>query len=193
MNGSSRGGDVRTGHRRFSASIAILALLSACGGGGGGGSGGGGGGGGGPPAPPPPPPPPSVAVCSLLDRQNWALAQLNEWYLFPELMAANVNPADHSSVQSYVDALVAPARAQGKDRFFTVAESLSASNAFFNSGTSAGFGLRFSYDQAGRVFASEAFEGGPALAAGIDRGAEILAVGTTGADLKPVSELLASG
>lgn len=141
----------------------------------------------------PPPPPPSSAVCSLLDRQNWALAQLNEWYLFPELLATGVNPADHASVQSYVDALVAPARAQGKDRFFTVAESLSQSNEFFNSGSSAGFGVRFSYDQAGRVFVSESFEGGPALAAGIDRGAEILAVGTSEANLKPVSELLAAG
>jgi hypothetical protein len=108
-------------------------------------------------------------------------------------MAANVNPDSFTTVQAYVDALLAPARAQGKDRFFTAAESLSASNAFFNSGTSAGFGARFSYDQSGRVFVSEAFEGGPALAAGIDRGAEILAVGTSEADLKPVSDLLASG
>jgi C-terminal processing protease CtpA/Prc len=109
------------------------------------------------------------------------------------LIAPNINPADHATVQSYVDALVAPARAQNQDRFFTTAESLAASNAFFNSAASAGFGVRFSYDQAGRVFASEAFEGGPALAAGIDRGTEILAVGTSEAALKPVAELLASG
>src|SRR5687768_13888643 len=107
---SGRGRRAGAARKRFGASIAILALLSSCGGGGGGG-GSGGGGGGAVPAPPPPPPPPAAAVCSLLDRQNWALAQLNEWYLFPELMAAGVNPADHSSVQSYVDALVAPARA----------------------------------------------------------------------------------
>ncbi len=171
----------------------MLALLSACGGGG---SGGGDTGGGvivvPPPAPTPPPPPP-VAACSLLDRQNWALAQLNEWYLFPDLLASNVNPADHTTVQSYVNALVAPARAQNQDRFFTAVESLSESNAFFNSGTSAGFGIRFSYNQAGRVFVSESFEGAPGLAAGIDRGTEILAVGTSEADLKPVSELLAAG
>jgi carboxyl-terminal processing protease len=181
------------GRRRLTSSIALLALLSSCGGGGGGGDGGTGVVPPPAPAPTPTPTPPPVAVCSLADRQAWAAGILNEWYLFPELIAPNVNPGSFSTVQAYVDALLAPARAQGRDRFFTVVESLSASDAFFNSGSSAGFGLRFSYDQAGRVFVSEAFEGGPALAQNIDRGAEILAVGTSEADLKPTSELLAAG
>ena len=182
------------GHRRFSASLALLALLSGCGGGGGND-------GGGvivvPPAPTPSPtptpPPTSGNGCSLLERQNWAAAQLNEWYLFPETLPTSLAPASFATVQDYVDALTAMARAQNRDRFFTVVDSLAESNGFFNSGSSAGFGARFSYDQAGRVFVSEAFEGAPALAAGIDRGAEVLAVGTSEADLKSVSELLASG
>ena len=44
-----------------------------------------------------------------------------------------------------------------------------------------------------RVFVAEAFEGAPALAAGIDRGTEILAIGTSTADLKTVSAILAAG
>ena len=46
---------------------------------------------------------------------------------------------------------------------------------------------------AGRALIAEAFEGAPGLAAGIDRGTELLAVGTTNSDLMDVSALLSSG
>jgi C-terminal processing protease CtpA/Prc len=179
-------------HKRFSASVAILALLSACGGGGGGGTGGGGG----DPiviAPPTSSPPATGNGCSLAERQNWVFGQLNEWYLFPESIAANVNPANFTSVQAYIDALVAPARAQSRDRFFTYITSIAEENAFFNSGSSAGLGVRLSTDGAARrVFIAEAFEGAPALAAGIDRGTEILAIGTTSANLRTVDSIIAA-
>jgi C-terminal processing protease CtpA/Prc len=180
--------------RRVGASLALLAVLSSCGGGG---SSGGGGGGAvvvPPPAPtppPPPPPPPTAAACSLRDRQDWAAAQLNEWYLFPELMTAGLNPDNFSSVQAYIDALVAPARAQNKDRFYTFVTSLATDSAFFSAGTSAGLGARLSIDAAARrLFISEAFEDAPALAAGLDRGTEILAIGTGAADLKTVDAII---
>jgi C-terminal processing protease CtpA/Prc len=171
----------------------MLALLSACGGGGGGGN----------PPPdnpvvvvPPPPvsaPPAAPALCSLRERQDWTLAQIQEWYVFPELLATNVNPDNHATVQSYIDALVAPARAQNKDRIFTYISPLAEDIAFLNSGAGAGFGFRLSSDvTAGRVFVAEAFEGGPALASNIDRGTEILAIGTSAADLKTVGSILAS-
>jgi C-terminal processing protease CtpA/Prc len=177
--------------RKFSASVALFAILSACGGGGGG-------------SPPPgdgtgavPPPisnPPSTpAVCSLRDRQNWALAQLQEWHLFPDLLATNVNPDNYSTVQAYIDALVAPARAQNKDRFFTYISPLAQDIAFLNSGSSAGFGMRLSTDTgAGRVFVSESYEGAPALNASIDRGVEILAIGTSISDIRTVSSIIAT-
>ncbi len=59
------------------------------------------------------------------------------------------------------------------------------------SGSTAGFGIRLSY-QGNRVFVIEAFEGAPALAAGIDRGTEILAIGTSSSNLVTVAEILAS-
>jgi C-terminal processing protease CtpA/Prc len=176
--------------------LSALALLSSCGGGGGGS--------GGDPAPPPvsnpppaPPPPapapPPTTACTLRDRQDWAFAQLNEWYLFPESLAAGVNPDNFTTVQDYIDALTAPARAQNKDRFFTHITSIAADNAFFNSGATAGLGARLAFDAAaGRVFISEAFEDAPALAAGLDRGTEILAIGTSTADLKSVDSILAA-
>ncbi len=153
---------MKLGRTIISSTLAIA--LTACGGGGGSSGGTGGGGGG-------------TANCSLGERQDWTLGQLNEWYLFPSLLNKSVNPAAHSNVQSYIDALVAPARAEGKDRFFTFITSIQEENELINSGSNAGFGVRLSYDtSANRVFVVEAFEGAPALAAGIDRGTEILAI-----------------
>ena len=69
----------------------------------------------------------------------------------------------------------APARALNKDRFFTYITSIAEENAFFNSGSSAGFGVRLSYDAASQsVVIAEAYETAPAFAAGIDRGARII-------------------
>ncbi len=130
------------------------------------------------PTPSAPTPTPTTAGCSLAERQDWAQAQLNEWYLFPDLLAQGVNKGAYASLGDYVDALVAPARAQSKDRHFTYVTSIAEENALINSGATAGFGFRLGYDTAGqRVFVIESFEGAPALGQNIDRGDEILAIG----------------
>ncbi len=158
---------------------AMLAVsLAACGGGGNGNNSGTDGGG-------------TVAAdpCSLGARQDWALAQLDEYYLFPSLLDRSVNKANYSTVQSYIDALVAPARAEAKDRYFTYLTSIEEENELINSGSSAGFGIRLAYDtSARRVFVVEAFESAPAYAKGIDRGSEIVSI-----DGQSVSTLMASG
>ena len=140
---------------------------------------------------PPPPPPPTSTSCSLTNRQNFAASVLNEWYLFPETLPASLSPAPYNSVQAYIDALTATARGQGRDRFFTYVTSIQEENAFFSSGSSAGLGIRLSF-QGSRLFVIEAFEGAPALAAGIDRGTEILSIGTDASNLTSVADLLAS-
>lgn len=174
--------------RPFSALAGMLAMLSACGGGGGNGgtfSNGGGTTGGGTTA---------GNGCTLRERQDWAAAQLREWYLFPETLPATLDPAPYTSVGDYIDALTATARGQRRDRYFTYVTSIAEENAFYNSGASAGFGIRLSYDTAAnRVFVNEAFEGAPALAVGIDRGAEILAIGTDPANLRTTASLIAAG
>ncbi|MGE5953507.1 MAG: S41 family peptidase, partial [Qipengyuania vulgaris] len=119
----------------------------------------------------------NTGTCSLSARQDWARDVLAEWYLFPDLLNTNVNKAAHSSVQSYIDAMVAEARAEQKDRYFTYITSIQEENDLINNGSNAGFGIRLSYDQAaGRVFVAEAFENAPAFPAGFDRGTEILSV-----------------
>ena len=177
---------------KLSLTLACAAMISACGGGGGGG--------GGTPTPSPvPTPTPTVTptptgTCSLSARQDWTLAQLQEWYLFPNLLDTTVNKAQYTTVQDYIDALVAPARAQSRDRYFTYITSIAEEEAYYNSGETAGFGIRLGYDTPNRrVFVIEAFEGGPALQLGIDRGTEILAVGTSEATLQTVNSLMATG
>lgn len=164
-----------------------LAMLAACGGGGSGGTTSGGG------VTPTPTPTPSTA-CSLRARQDWAAATLNEWYLFPETLPATPNPTLYSSVDSFIDALTSTARSQGRDRHFTYLTSIAEENAYYGSGSSAGLGLRFATDPTGtRLFVIESFENGPALGAGIDRGAEILSIGTSGTALRTVASLFAAG
>jgi C-terminal processing protease CtpA/Prc len=177
---------------RLALTMGCAAMLASCGG-----STGGSTPIGGTPTPSPTPTPtPSAtsATCSLSSRQDWALVQLNEWYLFPELLAPSVNKASYTNLQDYIDALVAPARAQSKDRYFTYITSIAEENAFFQSGTSAGFGFRLGYDTAARrVFVIETFEGTPALAQSIDRGTEITAIGPVGGDLRTVNSIMATG
>src|SRR5690606_18672872 len=169
--------------KRLAMATGCAAMLASCGGGGGSSSA--------PPTAvtPTPTPTPTTSTCSLRARQDWALAQLQEWYLFPSLLDASVNAASHTSVQSYIDALVAPARAQNRDRYFTYLTSIAEENAFYEQGETAGFGMRLAFDSFNRrLFVIEAFEGGPALANGIDRATEIIQIGT-----QTVNTLMANG
>ncbi len=172
--------------QRLTATVAALSLLSACGGGSGTVSTGGGGTGS---APTPTP----SGTCSLSSRQTWVAQQLNEWYLFPETLPASLNAAPYATVQDYIDALTATARGQSKDRYFTYITSIAEENAYYNSGSNAGFGFRLTLDStARRLFIAESFENTPALTAGIDRGTEILAIGASTGALRNVSDILAT-
>ncbi|QIG53695.1 peptidase S41 [Altererythrobacter sp. BO-6] len=173
---------------RTALSTTLAISLAACGGGGGGGSA--------PPigGTPTPTPTPTSTACAVSQQQQFAFDAINEWYLFPDLIATNVNRANFTTVQAYMDALTAPARAAGKDDFFNFATSIAEENALINSGSNAGFGIRLGYDTVNnRVFVLEAYETAPAFPAGIDRGTELLAIGTSSSNLQSVSSLMASG
>lgn len=169
---------MKLGRTVLSATLAFS--LAACGGGDSGGSNGsiGGGGTSG-----------GTDPCSLSARQDWALSVLQEWYLFPELLSTSVNKSNYTDLQRYIDALVAEARAQNKDRFFTYITSIQEENELINSGSNAGFGIRLIYDVTNnRVFVAEVFENAPAFPQGFDRGTEILQIGG-----QSVSALMAAG
>lgn len=147
-----------------------------------------------PTAGPAPAPAPPSGTCSLRSRQLWVAEQMDLWYLFPETLPANLDPAPFPTVQSFIDRLTQTARQQGRDRFFTFITSIEQENAFFASGSSAGIGIRLAFDSAAsRAFIIDAFEGAPGLAAGLDRGTELLAIGTTSANLRSVSAIFAEG
>lgn len=169
---------------RLGAALALAATLAGCGGGGGGseivsGSGSGTASGS------------TTAGCSLRDRQNWVLAQMNEWYLFPDTLPTSLDPSRYTNVSDYIDALTATARSQRKDRYFTHITSIKAEDAYYNSGSDAGFGFRLTADASQtRLMVAESFESGVALAAGIDRGTEIQGIGTTTADIRSVQDIV---
>lgn len=178
--------------RQVTSTLCIAVLLSSCGGGGGDSSDSLGAA---PPvtvAPPPVTTPPVASTCSLSSRLDWVTARLREDYLFPDLLAT-ADPAGYTDIQAYINAMTAPARAAGKDKLnFSYVTSIAEENALTNSGSSAGYGIRL-FTEGNRLFVSEAFEGAPGLAAGLDRGVEILAIGTTAGNLQNVSDLIASG
>ncbi|QCB53365.1 peptidase S41 [Sphingopyxis sp. PAMC25046] len=175
--------------RRPVAALTLAALmLASCGGGDGGTLGSG-------PVtvtPTPSPTPTPTPNCALASRQSFAKAVIDEWYLFPGDVAS-ANPGAYSDVQSYIDALVAPARALNKDRFFTYITSIAEENAFFASGSSAGFGVLMGYDAINqRIVIAEAYEGAPAFAAGIDRGTAIVGIGTNSGNVRTVASIVAA-
>jgi len=172
---------------RTSLSATLAFALVACGGGGSGTA---------PPTggTPTPTPTPTTSTCDISNQIAFANDVLNEWYLFPDLLDISVDPANFNNVQAYLDARVAPARAQSRDKGFTFATSIAEENALIQSGSSAGFGIRLAYDTTNnRVFLVDAYENANGFAAGMDRGTEILAIGTTSANLQTVSSLMASG
>ena len=136
----------------------------------------------------------TTATCAISNQISFADDVLNEWYLFPNLLDNTVNAANFSSVQDFLNARVAPARAQSRDKGFTFATSIAEENALINSGSSAGIGIRLSYDTANdRVFLLETFENAPGFQAGMDRGTELLAIGTNSNNLQSIASLMASG
>ena len=144
------------------------------------------------PTPPPPPPPTGTAGCSLTERQNWAAEQLDQYYLFPDLLPANPNPSGYATVQDYIDYLTSKARAQNMDRHFTYLTSIEEENAYYDSGANAGFGIRLGFTRNNEVLVIESFENAPGLAAGLDRGTQILAIGTSSSNLRTVADIIAS-
>ncbi len=137
-------------------------------------------------------PTPTASACTLRARQDWILATMREWYLFPETLPSDLNPSGYGTADDYLDALTATARAQGRDRYFTYLTSIAEETAYYTSGSSAGFGFRLTSDGSSTLTVAESFEGGNALQAGIDRGTQILAIGTSSSDLRDVATIFST-
>jgi C-terminal processing protease CtpA/Prc len=152
------------------ACLVIAASLTACGGGSGSGGG------------------VVPDACSVGAEKSFVRDATYEWYLFPELLPVQVNTSQFADAQELLDYMTATARAQGKDRSFSYVTTKEADSSFLQEGQFIGFGFRIRVD-GDRVYFMEAFENSPASAAGITRGAELLAV-DSGAGFVGVANLL---
>jgi hypothetical protein len=139
------------------AALATATLVTACGGGSGGGT--------------------SVTPnrCTVNDEKQFVLDAARSWYLFPELLPANVNIGSYATADDLLDAITAEARAQGKDRFFSYLTTREADQALFGEGEFIGFGFRSSVE-GNQLFLLDVFENTPASEGGLRRGAEVLAI-----------------
>jgi len=132
------------------------------------------------------------STCDEPARKTFALAVAREWYLFPELLPANVNLGEFADAEELLDQLTATAREQRKDRYFSYLTTRSEENALLGEGRFDGFGFRSRTDDGNRPLVTEVFESSPAAEAGLRRGDEIVAV-DQGGGFVPVADLLADG
>jgi C-terminal processing protease CtpA/Prc len=130
--------------------------------------------------------------CSSSALKQSVLTTTRDWYLFPDLLPASIDPAQYADPGSFLDALTAAARAQGKDRFFSSTTSIATEDAQLQ-GQSVGFGVTF-VESANppAVTVGQVFAGSAAADAGLLRGDQILAIGTSSASMQAIADVLAS-
>lgn len=139
----------------------------------------------------------ALAACSRSDdsctvdaQKQGMLAIARSWYLYPELLPAQVDLASYAGPAELLDALTAEARAQDKDRGWSFVTTLAQTRTFYEEGTSVGFGIGLLV-RGSQLFVSQVFPGSAAADAGFVRGDEILLIGEPPGALVPVSQLLA--
>jgi carboxyl-terminal processing protease len=158
--------------RRFAAAAAgvVCALVAACGGSGNGGGSSG------------------AASCSADREKRFVLDTTREWYLFRETLPNDVDTGQYATAGELLDALTATARAEGKDRFFSYVTTRQADDAILLEGQFVGFGFQSRIEGA-RLWLTDVYEGSPAAAGGLTRGAEVTHV-DSGSGFVPMATLL---
>jgi C-terminal processing protease CtpA/Prc len=135
--------------------------------------------------------PPLANACSETNKKQFVLDTARDRYLFLDLLPAAVDLNQFATAADLVNGLTATARAQNKDRFFSFITTISGEQSVLAEGRSIGFGINTTVRQGNtRVFISQVIEGSAAADAGIVRGDEILAIGTTDTTLEDVGVIL---
>ena len=115
-------------------------------------------------------------TCDVPLQIDFVEAVTDSWYLWYDEMA-NVDKAGYDSAQAYLDARLAPLIDEGRDRGFSYMTTITEDETSIRSGAYIGFGFRSKSTSVG-LFIIDVFESGPAWAAGVRRGMELLAVDT---------------
>lgn len=125
-------------------------------------------------------------ACGVSAQIDFVEGVTESWYLWYDEMAS-VDKSGFDSAQAYLDARLQPLMDDGRDKGFSYLTTITEDETNISSGAYIGFGWRS--DQTG-VFIVDVFESGPAFAAGVRRGMELVAV-DTGSGFETLDELSA--
>ncbi len=131
-------------------------------------------------------------ACSPEAQKRDTLEIARSWYLYPDLLPATVDLADYADADDLLYGITAQARTEGKDRGWSFVATLTQTQAFYEEGTTMGFGFGFLV-RGGRLFVSQVFPDSAAWEAGFRRGDEITAIGTPPGPLVPIATVLSTG
>ena len=129
-------------------------------------------------------------ACGISAQIDFVEGVTDTWYLWYDEMA-NANKADYDSAQAFLEAKLQPLIDDGRDRGFSYMTTVTEDETSISSGAYIGFGFR-STSTAEQFYIIDVFESGPAYAAGIRRGMELIAV-DTGSGFETLDELNARG
>ena len=126
-------------------------------------------------------------ACGVSAQIDFVEAVTDDWYLWYDEMAS-VDKSDYDSAQAYLDARLRPLIDDGRGGFSRMT-TITEDETDISSGAYIGFGFR--NDSSG-IYITDVFESGPAWAAGMRRGMELIAV-DTGSGFETIEELSARG
>jgi C-terminal processing protease CtpA/Prc len=115
-------------------------------------------------------------ACGVPTQIDFVEAVTDSWYLWYDEMAT-VDKSEYDSAQAYLDARLEPLISEGRDRGFSYMTTITEDETSIGSGAYVGFGFRTA-SEGSRLFIIDVFESGPAWAAGVRRGMELIAVNT---------------
>ena len=169
--------------------LSLSVLVTACGGGGGGG------GGGGAPSNPTGVESPTVDPCGVSAQIDFIDSTAKTYYYWHEELA-ELDKADFSDPQKFLDALTAPVRNDGSGREkqgFNYVTTVSADQAAITNRSYYGFGFQYELlDNGNTFYFSDTFEESPAYVAGLRRGQRLISV-DMGAGFETWESLVADG
>jgi carboxyl-terminal processing protease len=125
----------------------------------------------------------SSASCATSGQVAFVQSTLQAWYYWYDKLPSP-DPAGFSSPEAYLEAV----RYKPVDATFSYVTSKASSDAFYSDSQFIGFGLAYKATSATELRLAQTFPGGPAAAAGMDRGDTLLTIGG-----KPAAGLISSG
>jgi len=131
-------------------------------------------------------------VCGVTSQKAFVRDVAQSWYLWVDELA-DPDPADYTTAQAYLDALIEPLFLDGRDPRFSYVTTQQEDQASFATGAYIGFGFRYTqepFNAGEQWWFLDVLEGSPAGDAGLTRGQQILAI-DTGSGFETVDELTA--